>query len=248
MVPSPPAPLPGGEGGKETLRVGGLLPLTTVEWEGHLAAVLFLQGCPWRCRYCHNSGLVATRTSALTPWAEVWSFLLERQGLVDAVVFSGGEPTAQAGLPTALEAVKELGYLTALHTNGYNTAALTRALDTGALDYVAMDIKAPFARYDEVTRVAGSGRKAQRSATAIIKSGVAHEFRTTYHSDLLSPDDVRAIAQDLQWRGGQAYYLQRYRDDGSPDMSLALSPSDKPSAKLLRELKALFPTFGTRGF
>lgn len=234
--------------GVDELRIGGLLPMTTVEWEGHLAAVLFLQGCPWRCRYCHNTGLVSSRTKTLKPWAEVWSFLLERQGLLDAVVFSGGEPTAQAALPAALTAVKGLGYLVALHTNGYNTAALGRALATGAVDYVAMDLKAPFARYDEVTRIAGSGRKAQRSATAIIKSSVAHEFRTTYHSDLLTPDDLREIAEDLQWRGAQAYYLQRYRDEGSPDMPLALSMSALPPERLLRELQQMLPKFGTRGW
>jgi len=232
----------------DALRVGGLLPLTTVEWEGHLAAVLFLQGCPWRCRYCHNSGLVSTRTRKTMPWSEVWEFLLERQGLLDAVVFSGGEPTAQAGLPSALEAVKELGYLTALHTNGYNTAALTRVLDTGAVDYVAMDVKAPFASYDEVTRVAGSGRKAQRSATAIIKSGVAHEFRTTYNVTRREPDALGRMGRDLTGRGGQAYDLQRYRDDGSPDRPLVLSPSDRLPAGLLRELESLLPTFGMRGF
>jgi pyruvate formate lyase activating enzyme len=171
-----------------------------------------------------------------------------RQGLLDAVVFSGGEPTAQAALPDALAAVKELGYLVALHTNGYNMAALGRALATGALDYVAMDIKAPFARYDEVTRVAGSGRQAQRSATAIIKSGIDHEFRTTYHSALLSPDQLRAIAEDLQWRGAQSYYLQRYRDEGSPDMPLALSLSRPPPQRLLRELEKMLPRFGTRGW
>lgn len=234
--------------GVDAFRIGGLLPLTTVEWEGHLAAVLFLQGCPWRCRYCHNSHLVSTRTKTLTPWAEVHSFLLQRQGILDAVVFSGGEPTMQAALPAALTMVKEMGYLAALHTNGYNTAALQRALDAGALDYVAMDVKAPFARYDEVTQIAGSGRKAQRSASAIIKSRVAHEFRTTYHSDLLQPDDVLDMARDLQWRGAQAYYLQKYRDEGSPDMPLQLSAGQTPPARLLRELERMFPRFGTRGW
>lgn len=230
------------------LRIGGLLPLTTVEWDGHLAAVLFLQGCPWRCRYCHNSHLVSTRTKTLMPWSDVHSFLLQRQGLLDAVVFSGGEPTAQGALPAALAVAKGLGYLVALHTNGHNTAALQRALDTGALDYIAMDIKAPFARYDEVTRVASSGRKAQRSASAIIKSGLAHEFRTTYHSDVLQPDDVLEIARDLQWRGAQAYYLQRYRDEGSPDMPLLLSAGETPPQRLLRQLEKMFPRFDTRGW
>ena len=232
----------------DALRVGGLLPLTTVEWEGHLAAVLFMQGCPWRCRFCHNSQLVSTRARQLVPAEEVCSFLLERQGLLDAVVFSGGEPTAQAALPAALTAAKQLGYLVALHTNGYNTAALQRALDTGAVDYVAMDIKAPFARYEDVTRVKGSGRRAQQSASAVIKSQVEHEFRTTYHSDLLLPEDVLEIGRDLQWRGAQAYYLQRYRDEGSPDMPLLLSPCQDPSPRLLRELEKLFPRFGTRGW
>ncbi|MHB8996653.1 MAG: anaerobic ribonucleoside-triphosphate reductase activating protein [Armatimonadota bacterium] len=234
--------------GVDELRIGGLLPMTTVEWEGHLAAVLFLQGCPWRCRYCHNTGLVSSRTKTLRQWDEIWSFLQERQGLLDAVVFSGGEPTAQAALPAALTAVKELGYLVALHTNGYNTASLGRALATGAVDYVAMDVKAPFSRYEEVTQIAGSGRKAQRSATAIIKSGVAHEFRTTYHSDLLTPDDLRTIAEDLQWRGAQAYYLQRYRDDGSPDMPLTLSMSAPPPEGMLRDIEKMLPKFGTRGW
>lgn len=230
------------------LRVGGLLPLTTVEWEGHLAAVLFLQGCPWRCRYCHNSPLVSTRTKKVRPWTEVWSFLQERQGFVDAVVFSGGEPTAQAALPAALRAVKDLGYKVALHTNGYNTAALTRALATGAVDFVAMDLKAPFARYEEITRAGGSGRKAQRSATAIIQSGIEYEFRTTYHSALLTPDDVRTIAEDLQWRGAKAYYLQKYRDEGSPDMPLLLSPSKPLPARLVRDLEKRFERFGLRGW
>lgn len=233
---------------RQDLRIGGLLPLTTVEWEGHLAAVVFLQGCPWRCRYCHNTQLVSSRSRTLVPWEQLVALLQERQGLLDAVVFSGGEPTMQAALPVALQFAKGLGYLVALHTNGYNTAALTRLLSSGLLDYVAMDIKAPFARYDEVTQVPGSGRKAQRSATALIKSGLPHEFRTTYHSALLSADDLLTIAQDLAWRGAQTLYLQRYRDEGAPDMPLRLSASRDPSPRLLRLLAQALPHFATRGW
>jgi len=222
------------------------LPLTTVEWEGRLAAVLFAQGCPWRWRYCHNTSLVPKR-GKLIPWEEVLAFLHERQGLLDAVVFSGGEPTAQAALPEAIAAVGALGYQTALHTNGGNPKMIAELLERGLLNYVAMDVKAPFARYEEVTRVKGSGRKAQQSVTAIIKSRVPYEFRTTYHSDLLSDDEVLAIAADLAWRGANSYFIQKYRDEGTGDMPLALTPSRELPGRVLTKLKGMFERFGVRG-
>ncbi|MEN6643758.1 MAG: anaerobic ribonucleoside-triphosphate reductase activating protein [Armatimonadia bacterium] len=229
------------------LRVGGFIPLTTVEWDGRLAAVVFTQGCPWRCRYCHNTNLVPSRNKALIPWSDVRRQLLDRQGFVEAVVFSGGEPTAQAALFPALQEVKAMGYLTALHTNGAHPNLLAKLLFNEIVDYVAMDVKAPWDRYADVTQVEGSGRRAQRSANLIIRSGLPHEFRTTYHSDLLAPEDLLAIAEDLQWRGAKAWFLQKYRDEGSPDMPLKLSTSRKLPDKLLRRLAAMFERFDVRG-
>lgn len=229
------------------LRVGGFLPLTTVEWDGRLTAVVFAQGCPWRCRYCHNTHLLPTRNKALIPWSDVLRQLLDRQGFVEAVVFSGGEPTAQSALLPALQEVKALGYLTALHTNGAHPNLLARLLSSEVVDYLAMDVKAPWERYAEITQVAESGRRAQRSANLIIRSGVPYEFRTTYHSDLLTPDDLLALAEDLQWRGARSWFLQKYRDEGSPDMPLKLSTSRKLPDKLLRKLKGMFERFAVRG-
>lgn len=231
----------------DTLRIGGLLPLTTVEWEGRLAAVLFLQGCRWRCHYCHNTALVSSHSHTLKPWSEVLAFLQERQGLLDAIVFSGGEPTIQPALPAGLWAAKELGYLVALHTNGCNPTLLRKILTAGLVDFVAMDVKAPFAEYPGVTQVPNSGQMARVSAMAIIESGVAHEFRTTYHSDLLTPEDIHAIATDLAWRGAKAYYLQRYRDEGCGDLRLTLTPSEPLPESLLRKLSGMFEKFGQRG-
>ena len=222
------------------------MPLTTVEWEGRLAAVLFAQGCPWRCRYCHNTSLVPKR-GKLVPWEEVLAFLHERQGLIDAIVFSGGEPTAQAVLPDAIAVAADLGYQTAVHTNGGHPKVLKELLEWGAVNYVAMDVKAPFARYEEVTRAKGSGRKAQESVTAIIKSSVDYEFRTTYHSDLLSADEVLAIASDLAWRGARSYFIQKYRYEGTGDMPLALTPSQELPRRVLTKLKGMFERFGVRG-
>ena len=88
------------------LRIGGITPLTTIDFPGRLAAVLYGQGCPWRCGYCHNPELLDATTPAAVPWPEVLAFLKSRQGLLDGVVFSGGEPTLQAALPAALAEVR----------------------------------------------------------------------------------------------------------------------------------------------
>lgn len=242
----PASPRPAGEESKAAaFRVGGLIPLTTVEWEGRLAAVVFAQGCPWRCRYCHNTSLVSPN-GPLIPWEEVMDLLHDRVGLVDCVVFSGGEPTAQAALPDAIAAAGALGYQIALHTNGGNPKLLGELLEWGLLNYVAMDVKGPFSRYHEITRRRGSGRKAQESVSAIIRSGVAYEFRTTYHSDLLSDDEVLDVAEDLAWRGATSYFIQRYRWEGTGDMPLALTPSRALPDVLLAKLAGMFERFGVR--
>jgi len=217
-----------------------------VEWEGKLAAVVFAQGCSWRCRYCHNTSLVPP-DGHLIPWEDVLAFLQERQGLIDGVVFSGGEPTAQAALHPAMAAAKELGYETALHTNGGQPRLLERLLADGLVDDIAMDVKAPFCRYHEVTRARGSARKVQQSIGLIIASGTDYEFRTTYHSDLLSDDEVLQIAQDLAWRGAHTYFVQKYRIEGTGDMPLALTPSRELPTSLLARLAEMFARFGVRG-
>jgi len=109
------------------LVVGGLTPLSTVDWPGELAAVVFCQGCAWSCPYCHNANLRPVKPGE-RPWAEVLAWLETRQGLLDAVVFSGGEPLLQHGLPQALETVRSLGFKAGLHTSGLDPAALARVL------------------------------------------------------------------------------------------------------------------------
>ncbi|MCU7809345.1 MAG: anaerobic ribonucleoside-triphosphate reductase activating protein, partial [Candidatus Thiodiazotropha sp. (ex Semelilucina semeliformis)] len=98
------------------LKVGGLVPMTTVDYPGCLSAVIFCQGCPLRCRYCHNSDLLPREAEATIPWREILDFLKRRQGLLDAVVFSGGEPTQQRALPDAIAEVSAMGFKIGLHT------------------------------------------------------------------------------------------------------------------------------------
>ena len=158
------------------LRLGGLTRLSASDYPGKLAAVIYCQGCAWRCTYCHNPHLLPARKDAALSWPQVIGFLRKRRGLLDAVVFSGGEPTLQRGLANAVREVKAMGYLVGLHTAGIVPARLKRVLPL--LDWVAMDLKAPFAGHEAVTQTAGSGRRAQESMDLILASGVACRFHT----------------------------------------------------------------------
>ena len=158
------------------LRVGGLTALSASDYPGKLAAVVFCQGCAWRCTYCHNSHLLPKRDASEIPWPQVVAFLEKRRGLLDAVVFSGGEPTLQRALPAAMREVRQLGYRVGLHTAGIVPRMLERVLPL--VDWVGMDLKAPFESHHRVTGVAGSGRRAEESRDLILRSGVACRFHT----------------------------------------------------------------------
>jgi len=235
--------------GRARLRVGGFEPLTTVEWRGRLSAVVFLQGCPWRCRYCHNAELAPLTAPGMTPWAEVFERLRARRGFLDAVIFSGGEPTLQSELPEALREVADLGFEVALHTNGYDPAALQRALDSDAVDLVALDVKAPFDDYPTITQVPASGAPARESARLLLASGVAHELRTTWHPALLSRDQLRTIARELADEDARAWVLQLFRPEGCPVRWLRESVAlpARVDEELRAELAAIIPGFEVRG-
>ena len=198
--------------------IGGLTPLTTIDYPGRLSAVVYLRGCPWRCDYCHNRSLQAPRRLATDScWQQTYAFLERRRGMLDAVVFSGGEPTSQRALSDAMVEVRDLGFEIGLHTAGPHPKRLQRLLPL--VDWVGMDIKAPFDRYERITGVPHSGTKARQSARSLLASGVAHEFRTTFDPALLSAADVLRAAQQLAELGARRYALQRSRDPQSAQVS-----------------------------
>jgi pyruvate formate lyase activating enzyme len=197
------------------LRVGGLTPLTTIDYPGELAAVVYCQGCPWRCAYCHNGHLVPARGDALIPWAEVLTFLEVRQGLLDAVVFSGGEPTLQSGLRPAMESVRRLGMKVGLHTAGPYPDRLRRVLPL--VDWVGLDIKALPDAYPEVTGVSGSGERAWASLRLLLASGVPYEVRTTPMPGRDRPSDLQPLAGRLAEVGVQGHRIQTCRTTGMLD-------------------------------
>lgn len=192
-------------GDAERLRVGGLTRLTTIDYPGELAAVVFCQGCPWRCRYCHNGALLAPEADARIPWPDIRGFLAQRIGLLDAVVFSGGEPTAQGALAAAMEETRALGYKIGLHTGGAYPERLEELLP--GIDWVALDIKALPDDYPAITGVAGSGERAWRSLELLVDAGVPLEVRTTLMPDW-TPDQIRSIAETVAAHGARHYALQ----------------------------------------
>ncbi len=206
-----------------TLRVGGLTPLTTIDYPGELAAVVFCQGCPWRCRYCQNADLLPGRGQNELPWERILELLERRRGLLDAVVFSGGEPTLQAALIDAIKQVKALGYKTGLHSAGIYPNRLERVLPE--LDWVGLDIKALPEGYPATTGIPGSGEAAWDCARRLIAAGVAHEIRLTVHPALLPPEQVEKMLQRLDTMGAVRVILQLCRAAGALDPSLHSLPT-----------------------
>ena len=188
------------------LKIGGLLPFTTIDYPDRLAAVVFCQGCPWRCPYCHNRELLDAAAPGAIPWKEILTFLERRKGLLDAVVFSGGEPTLQPELLQAIDTVRGMGFLAGLHTSGAYPERLRRLLPR--LDWVGMDIKAPFPDYESVTQAPGSGEAAERSAALVQASGVSHRFRTTVDPRLLSDGQVAELKRMIIEEWGSSHDIQ----------------------------------------
>jgi len=181
------------------LNIGGLTPFTTIDYPGKLAAVIFCQGCAWHCSYCHNQHLLPVGQPGAVAWAEVIVFLDQRRGLLDAVVFSGGEPTLQPHLPQAIAAVQQMGFLTGLHTTGAYPQRLLDCLPY--LDWVGMDLKAPFDQYPQITGVVDSGITAEHSAALLRHSGVSHQFRTTLDPFLLVDGRIEGLQQMVEGWG-----------------------------------------------
>lgn len=188
------------------MKIGGLIKFTLIDFPGRPAAVVFTQGCNFRCRYCHNPELVYPHLFA-EPVAieEIYSFLKRRQGTLEGVVVSGGEPTLHEDLPSFMADLKAMGYATKLDTNGTRPDMLKSLLDAKLLDYVAMDIKAPLEKYSLITGVDFNPEVLRQSMDLIRNSGLEYEFRTTYDKEVLTDTDISTITQRLD---GKNYRVQ----------------------------------------
>ena len=228
-----------------SLKVGGVTPFTATDFPGLLAAVVFVQGCPWRCGYCHNTHLQPRTRRAAVDWRNVMHLVSRRMGLIDGVVFSGGEPTADPALAQAIGDVRKLGFKVGMHSAGTHPRRFEHVLPL--LDWVGFDVKAPFEEYERVTRVRGSGEPARRSLEALLASGVDFECRTTAHPRLLSEQELLALAQTLATMGVKRYVLQIFRKQGSRDAALnAVEVFGYPSETTIERIRGLFQSFDIR--
>lgn len=226
------------------LKVGGFTPLSTTDWPDQLAAVVFVQGCPWRCHYCHNPELQPRQEAnvpvGLVPdWPHVLHTLARRQGLLDGVVFSGGEPTLDPALPDAMLAVRALGLKVGLHTAGIYPDRLSQVLPH--IDWIGFDLKAGFADYEKVTAIPQSGQPALRSLEVVLLARstgrLAVEVRTTYHPRLHPGDTLPELARQLAAAGLDSWVLQTFRPACDAHASWAADAS-AVSHRLLDRIKA----------
>ena len=226
------------------LIIGGITSFSTVDWPERLSCVCFLAGCPWRCLYCHNHELwEAQRGNDHSLQTEFFDLLAKRKGLLDAVVFSGGEPLCQPALLWAVRKVKDMGYEAGLHTAGIFPERLKSVLPY--LDWVGMDIKAPWDKYDEITQVPNSAYCAKRSLEILSRANISYEIRTTWHPDLLSPDDMCTIAEQIHEQGVNTWSVQAFRNQGTPGLleDKSVVAKDVPASAV-----KLFDNYEFRGF
>lgn len=204
------------------MKIGGFVPLTLVDYPQRIAATVFTIGCGFRCPFCHNPELVLPERAAdatVVDEGEVLDSLEARQGFLDGVVLTGGEPTLQDDLAAFIRRIKALGFLVKLDTNGAQSAVLEALLSEGLLDFIAMDIKAPRDRYAEFAGVPVSMDAIQRSIDAIRASGADYEFRTTVAPGITARD-IETMAHWLD--GARCYILQMFR---TPDEKSLVDPT-----------------------
>lgn len=193
------------------------------------ACIVFLAGCNFRCVYCHNPA--AVKGKANISEEKFFSFLESRKGKLQGVVVSGGEPTIQPGIVRFIAGIKEKGFAVKLDTNGSRPEILKELLQKNLLDYIAMDVKAPFSKYKDIALAKGYAKSIKKSIKLVMGSGIDYEFRTTCHP-MLSKKDIQKTAEQV--KGAKKYFLQEYVEGKTlnPQRHLWLY-----NAKTLNELK-----------
>ena len=181
------------------MRIGGLQKTSLIDYPGRVAAVVFTQGCNFRCPFCHNAELVLPSCfREVIEEDSVIRFLTTRIDKLQGVVVTGGEPAIQEDLPDFLQKIKAMGYQVKLDTNGSRPAVLKHLIDQKLVDFIAMDVKGPLDRYDDIAGVKVNPRLIEESIDLIIRSGVEYLFRTTFPKPLLGEQDIPGLLALVQ--------------------------------------------------
>ena len=196
------------------MRIQGLQRLTLLDFPERTACTVFTAGCNFRCPFCHNASLVIdTYKNKTITEDEIFSFLKKRQGILDGICVTGGEPLIQAGIEEFLGKIKEMGFMVKLDTNGSFPEKLKTLVEAGLVDYVAMDIKNSPESYAKTIGIEGYDIKNIKSSIEYLMSGVvSYEFRTTVVRQFHQKSDFESIAQWI--KGADQYFLQQFVDSG----------------------------------
>lgn len=199
--------------------IGGFQRFTLSDFPGKTAAIVFFQGCNFRCPFCHNGSLLSPQPERPVEVEKIIQFLREKRKKLGGVVLSGGEPTLQEDLDEFIRPVRSMGYAIKLDTNGSRPEVITQLLEKKLLDYIAMDIKAPPEKYPVLCGVQINCSTIKKSIRTIAAGGVPHHFRTTFVPSLLTRDDLKAIQCSLPARS--TYIIQPFKKE----FSLVRNPS-----------------------
>jgi pyruvate formate lyase activating enzyme len=220
--------------------IAGFQKLSLLDYPKTPCAILFTQGCSFRCAFCHNPELIPMIGGVNIPKNEIMTKLEANKKMVDAVVITGGEPTLQADLPEFMKELKARGFKIKLDTNGVTPAMIKQIIDEGLADYFAMDLKQRWEKYDEVIRVGAPALVARVKETfdLIQNSNIPHEFRTTILPHSHTADDFLAIVGYL--KPGERYFIQETRFDVTLEPDLPRQKSFD-TQELVVQLRVTFP-------
>lgn len=202
------------------MELKGFQGISLIDYPGKISTVIFIGGCNFSCPFCHNKDLVLSPEKLDTlEFNYVIEALNERRNFIDAVVVTGGEPTIAQGIITFLEAVKDIGLLIKLDTNGYKTDVLTELLSRRLVDYVAMDVKTSFDKYEEAAGVKVETKRIGESISLILGSKIDYEFRTTVVPVIVEKEDIKKIGKKVT--GAKRYALQQFVNKNTLDGSFS---------------------------
>lgn len=229
------------------MNIGGFQKTSLLDYPDLISAIVWTVGCNFRCPFCYNKDLVLGKVENIVE-EEVLSFLNKRKGLLEGLVISGGEPLLQNDIVQFCEKVKKIGYLIKIDTNGIYPEVLQELIDKKLVDYIAMDIKAPKEKYNDLTETKTDIKKIEKSIDIIKKSAPDYEFKTTFIPALLKKEDIIEIAKWL--KGAKKFYLQQFKSNVpliSNKLELVAPYSKEEILDTLEKIKPYFEICSARG-
>lgn len=225
--------------------IGGFQKCSLIDYPEKIAAIIFTQGCNFKCAYCHNPELLKQCQTKYS-FDEILSFLKKRVGKLDGVVITGGEPSLQKDLVDCITKIKNCGFSVKLDSNGTNPKIIEEVINLGLVDYIAMDVKAPLHKYSMITGGDVDVFKIAESIDILKTSNVKYEFRTTVLKKFLSKEDFEQIAQLLN--GADKYYIQKFVSTKVLDENLKceVNYTDKEFEEILEIFKGKVKFVGLR--